>query len=71
MSRTGPTGAVLLLWYAMQSGLSREEALRIPTGEARLLSAIYQVKREGAHFVDNREFDPETMELENFIPGLF
>ena len=33
--------------------------------------AITQVKTEGAEFVDNREFDPETMELEEFIPGLF
>lgn len=45
--------------------------MRQPTGRLRLLTAIEQVKTEGAHFTDNREFDPETMELEEFIPGLF
>ena len=60
-----------LLWYALRIGLGYEEALRQTTGRLRLLMAITQVKTEGAEFVDNREFDPETMELEEFIPGLF
>ncbi len=71
MSRTGPEGAVWLLWYALQTGFSRSEAMLMTTGEARLFMAMYQVKREGAHFVDNREFDPETMDLEEILPGLF
>lgn len=60
-----------LLWYALRMGFSYEEAMRQPTGRLRLLKAMQQVKTEGAEFVDNRVFDPETMELEEFIPGLF
>ena len=45
--------------------------MRQPTGRLRLMMAIEQYKTERAHFVDNREFDPESDELEEFIPGLF
>ena len=59
-----------LLWYALRVGLSHAEAMRQPVGKLRLLTAIQQVKCEGARFRDLREFDPEKDELEDFLTGL-
>ena len=60
-----------LLWYALRMGMTRAEAMRQPVGKLRLLTAIQQVKCEGAKFRDLREFDPERDDLEDFLPGLF
>lgn len=59
-----------LLWYALRMGMTHAEAMRQPVGTLRLLTAIQQVKTEGAKFRDLREFDPERDDLEDFLPGL-
>jgi hypothetical protein len=51
-------------------GFSEAEAMRQPTGLLRLMAAMTQVKEEGARFTDQRVFDPETMDIDDFLPGL-
>lgn len=53
-----------LLWYALRMGFGYEAAMRQPVGRLRLLTAMEQVKCEGAVFVDKREYNPRTMDLD-------
>ena len=59
-----------LLWYALRMGMTYADAMRQPVGRLRLLTAMEQVKCEGARFRDLREFDPERDDLDEFLPGL-
>lgn len=49
------------MWYAMACGLSREEALATPFGEVQDLTAIYQIKQEGAEYREILSRDEEII----------
>lgn len=68
--RTGPTGSVWLLWYALHMGWSYEAAMRQPLKLLQLMVAMQQVKAEGFEFVDNRLYNPETMRIKDIFPDL-
>lgn len=55
---------VWYLWYAMACGLSREEAYNTPFGQVQDLTAIYQIKEEGA------EYRPVLSRDEEIIPDV-
>ena len=45
--------AIWYLWYAMACGLRREEVYSTHFGQVQDLTAIYQIKEEGAEFAGN------------------
>ena len=45
-----------------------EAAMRQPVGRMRELMALEQIKREGAVYVDDRQYDPDTMTVRDIFP---
>lgn len=49
-------------------GMSYEAAMRQPVGLMLELTALDQIKREGARYVDDRKYNPETMRVSDIFP---
>ena len=56
------------MYYGLRIGMGYEAAMRQPVGRMRELMALEQIKREGARYVDDREYDPETMTVRDIFP---
>ena len=49
-------------------GMGYEAAMRQPVGRMRELMALEQIKREGASYVDNRQYNPDSMSVADLFP---
>lgn len=56
------------MYYGLRIGMSYEATMRQPVSRMRELIALEQIKMEGACYVDDREYDPNSMSVDDIFP---